>query len=100
MTVGDLGKAHRIHAMVKNCQVEHQFTVLETSCMIDDQQFSVLIDPGAIESFISSVVLKRIKVKEFKQDEFRYVEMASGAKKKVGGKVKNCNSTWVIFSQV
>jgi hypothetical protein len=59
--------------------------------MIADQQFSILIDPGATESFISSVVLKIIKVKEVEQDEFRYVEMASGAKQKVGGKVKDCN---------
>jgi hypothetical protein len=91
MTVGDLGKAHRIHAVVNNHQDEHQSTVLETSGMISDQQFSILIDPGATESFISSVVLKIIKVKEVEQDEFRYVELASGAKQKVGGKVKDCN---------
>jgi hypothetical protein len=91
MTVGDLGKAHRIHATVNNCQEEHQSTVLETLCMITYQQFSVLIYPRAIESFISSVALKIIKVKVVEQDEFRYVEMTYGAKKKVGGKVKDCN---------
>jgi hypothetical protein len=46
-----------------------------------------LIDPGDIESFISGAALKRIKVKEFKQDKFSFVEMASGVKHKVGGKV-------------
>jgi hypothetical protein len=56
-----------------------------------DQHFSVLIDPGDTESFISSTALKIIKVKEIKQDEFRYVEMASGAKQKVGGKFKDSN---------
>jgi hypothetical protein len=50
-----------------------------------------LIDLGATESFISNVVFKIIKVKEVKQDDFGYVEMASGAKKNVGGKVKDCN---------
>jgi hypothetical protein len=35
-------------------------------------------------------VLKIIKVKAVEQDEFRYVEMASGAKKKVEGKVMDC----------
>jgi hypothetical protein len=30
-------------------------------------------------------------VKTVQQDEFRLVEMASGAKQKVGGKVKDCN---------
>jgi hypothetical protein len=29
-------------------------------------------------------------VKAIKQDEFRYVELASGAKQKVGGKVNHC----------
>jgi hypothetical protein len=80
--VGDLGKAHMIHAMVNNHQAEHQSTVLETSGTIANQNFSILIDPGATKRFISSVVLKRIKVKEVEHDEFRYVEMASGAKQK------------------
>jgi hypothetical protein len=63
-TVGDLGKAHRIHAVVNNHQAEHQSTVLETSGTIVDQTFSILIDPGATERFISSATLKIIKVKE------------------------------------
>jgi tyrosine-protein phosphatase YwqE len=86
-TVGDLGKTHRIHTVVKNYQAEHQSTVLETSSMITDQNYSILIDPGAIEIFISSAVLKRIKVKAVEKDEFRYVEMELGEKQKVGGKV-------------
>jgi hypothetical protein len=36
-------------------------------------------------------MLKLIKVKEFKQDEFSYMEMSSCAKHKVGGKVTNCS---------
>jgi hypothetical protein len=35
----------------------------------------------------SGAALKRIKVKAVKQNEFSFVEMASGAKQKVGGKV-------------
>jgi hypothetical protein len=49
-----------------------------------------LIDPGATESFISGAALKRIKVKVVEQDEFSFMEMASGAKQKVGGKVTGC----------
>jgi hypothetical protein len=59
-----------IHAMVNNCQVEHESIVFETSGMIANQQFSILIYLGDIESFISSVVLKIIKVKAVEQDEF------------------------------
>jgi hypothetical protein len=36
-------------------------------------------------------VLKRIKVRVVKHDEFRYMEMVSGAKQKVGGKVIYCS---------
>jgi hypothetical protein len=89
-TVGDMGKAHWIHAAVNNRQAEHQSTVLETTGTIADQTLSVLIDLGATESFISGAALKRIKVKAVEQDDFSYVEMASGAKQKVGEKVTGC----------
>jgi hypothetical protein len=65
--MGDLGKAHQIHAVVNNRQAEHQSTVLETSGTIADQTLSILIDPGATESFISGATLKRIKVKAVEQ---------------------------------
>jgi hypothetical protein len=89
-TVGDMGKAHRIHAVVNNRQAEHQSTVLEMTGTIADQTLSVLINPGATESFISGAALKRIKVKAVEQDEFSFLEMALGAKQKVGGKVTGC----------
>jgi hypothetical protein len=85
-----MGKAHRIHAVVNKCQAEHQFTVLETTGTVADQTLSILIDLGAIESFISGAALKRIKVKAVEQDEFSFIEMASRAKQKVGGKVTGC----------
>jgi hypothetical protein len=89
-TVGDMGKAHRIHAVVNNRQEEHQSTVLETIGIVVDQTLSILIDPGATESFISGAALKRIKVKVVEQDKFSFVEMDLGAKQKVGGKVMGC----------
>ena len=49
-----------------------------------------MIDSGATERFIFGADLKRIKVKEVEQDEFSFVEMVSGAKQKVGGKVTGC----------
>jgi hypothetical protein len=88
--VGDMGKAHRIYAAVNKCQEEHHSTVLEMSGTIADQTLSILIDPGATESFIFGTTLKRIKVKAIEQDDFSFVEMASGAKQKVGGKVMRC----------
>jgi hypothetical protein len=46
-----------------------------------------LLDHSATERLISSATLKRINLKEVEQDEFIFVEMASRAKFKVGGKV-------------
>jgi hypothetical protein len=65
--------------------------VVETSGTIVDQTLSILIDPGATETFIYSAVLKIIKVKAVEQDDFSFVEMALGAKQKVGGKVAGCS---------
>jgi hypothetical protein len=84
-----LGKAHRIHAALNNPQAENQYIVLKMSTTIIDQTFSILIDLGATKISISGVLLKIIKVKAVKHDEFSYVEMASSAKKKVGGRVTN-----------
>jgi hypothetical protein len=64
--------------------------MLKMTGTIANQTLSILIDPGATESFISSVALKRIKVKALEQDEFSFMEMALGAKQKVGGKVTGC----------
>jgi hypothetical protein len=44
--MGDMGKAHRIHAAMNNLQVEHQSTVLETIGIVTNQNLSILIDPG------------------------------------------------------
>jgi 3-dehydroquinate dehydratase len=60
--MGDMGKAHRIHAEVHNHQAEHQSTMLKMIGTVADQTLSILIDPSATESFIFSAALKRIKV--------------------------------------
>jgi hypothetical protein len=92
-----LGKEHQIHATVNKPQAEHQYTIIETSVTIIVHIFSIFIDLGAIERFISGAVLKINKVKEVEHDEFSYVEMASGAKWKVGGKVTDCSLNLIYF---
>ena len=52
--------------------------MLETSATIANETLSILIDPDATESFIFGAALKMIKVKEFEQDEFSFIEMALG----------------------
>ena len=65
---------------MSNHQAENQSIVIEMSDTVTDHTLSILIDLGATESFIFGVALKRIKVKAVEQDEFSFVEMASGAK--------------------
>jgi hypothetical protein len=61
--------------------------MLKTSGTVTDLTLSILIDPSGTEIFISSAALKRIKVKAVERDTFSFVDMASGAKQKDGGKV-------------
>jgi hypothetical protein len=89
--MGDLGNAHQIHAVMNNRQVENQLTMLKMSDIVPDQTLSILIDLGATKIFISGAALRMIKVKVVKHDEFIFVEVASGAKQKVGGKVTICS---------
>ena len=64
--------------------------MLETTGTVADQTLSILIDPGATENFISSAMLKRIKVKAVEHDEFIFVEISSRDKQNIGGKVMDC----------
>jgi hypothetical protein len=43
-----------------------------------------------VSSISGAVLKKRIKVKAIEQDEFIFIEMASGDKQKVGGNVMAC----------
>jgi hypothetical protein len=97
-TVLDLGKAHQIHVVVNNCQEEYQLTMLETLGIIVDKTLSILIDPSATNIFIFGVALKRIKVKAVELDEFIFVEMASGAKKRLEERLRVVSLTWESLS--
>ena len=85
-----MGKAHRIHAAVNNRQAKHQSTVLEATGKINGMKFSLLVDPGTTEIFISYEALSICKVMASKQDDFNMVEMASGITQRVGELVKDC----------
>ena len=75
---------------MNNRQAEHQATVLETTGKIDGNVFSLLIDPGATESFISYYALDKGKMMASAQTDFDSVEMASGTTQSVGPKLEDC----------
>jgi hypothetical protein len=64
--------------------------VLETLGTVADQTLSIFIYPSDTESFISSGMLKRTKLKAVEHDYFSFAKMDSGAKQKVGRKVTGC----------
>jgi hypothetical protein len=64
--------------------------VLETLGTVADQTLSIFIYPSATESFISSGMLKRTKLKAVEHDYFSFAKMDLGAKQKVGRKVTGC----------
>jgi hypothetical protein len=74
--------------------------MLETLGTVANQNLSILIDPSAIESFIYGTTAKRIKVKAVEQDEciLFFVEMASGANKRLEEILWVVSLTWESFS--
>lgn len=85
-----MGRAHMIHAVVQNVQVEHQPIVLEASGKLNGMVVTIFIDPGTIESFISPNSLLKCKLVEIEQNDFDQVEMASGQSQKVECLVQEC----------
>ena len=59
--------------------------------MINNIPLSVLIDPGATDTFISPSALLRCGLAAREQSNFRMVEMALGSQQLVGSMVRDCN---------
>eukprot|EP00253_Pinus_taeda_P021555 PITA_21555 len=82
---------HRIHVAINHRQAEHQATEIESAGMINNIPLSVLIDPGATDSFISPSTILRCGLTAHEQSNFRMVEMASGSQQSVGSIVRDCS---------
>ena len=64
LTVGDMGRSlHRINAAIDGRQADHQSSVVEIEGKINNTQIYVLIDPGAMLSYITPVVVESNKLK-------------------------------------
>ena len=61
-TVGDVGRSHRVFAVVDNRQAEHQATVIEAVGIIQGSRVTVLFDSGATDSFVSPFFVERCKL--------------------------------------
>lgn len=90
LTVGDMGKSHRVFATVDNCQAEHQATIIEVAGMIRGSSVSILFDSGATDSFISPLVVEHCELVAIRQEVSWEVELASGARVSMESEVRGC----------
>jgi hypothetical protein len=88
--MGRASGSHQIYTTVNNHQVEHQSTVVESTCMLNHTKVKILFDSGAIDSFISPSALEKSGLVAYEHDDFKQVEMASGEKQAEGPSVDNC----------
>ncbi len=90
LTVGDMGRSHRVFAAVDNCQAEHQATVIKATGIIQCHMVVVLFDSEATDSFISPFVVECCRLVAVRQDVSWEVELASGARVSVSSMVRSC----------
>eukprot|EP00253_Pinus_taeda_P006325 PITA_06325 len=93
-TVGEVGRSiPRINAALEDRQVEYQPTMVEFEGNISNLTVSVLIDPGATLSYVSPKVVERCKLQSSKFKNPWLVQLATGAKRRVTTKIKDCSFT-------
>eukprot|EP00253_Pinus_taeda_P028842 PITA_28842 len=93
-TVGEVGRSiPRINAALEDRQAEYQPTMVEFEGNISNLTVSILIDPGATLSYVSPKVVERCKLQSTKFKNPWLVQLATGAKRRVGAKIKDCSFT-------
>jgi hypothetical protein len=90
-TMEDMGRrVPRIYAALDNKQDEFQSHMIEVEGMINNHAFTILIDSGAIHSYIDPKVVERFQLRRSKHGKSWLVQLATGAKRKVVELVKSC----------
>eukprot|EP00253_Pinus_taeda_P014098 PITA_14098 len=93
-TVGEVGRSIlRINVVLEDRQAEYQPTMVEFEGNISNLTVSVLIDPGATLSYVSPKVVERCKLQSTKFKNPWLVQLATGAKRRVVAKIKDCSFT-------
>eukprot|EP00253_Pinus_taeda_P009241 PITA_09241 len=80
----------RINTALDDRQAEYQPTMVEFEGKIFNLSISVLIDPGATLSYISSKIVEQCKLQPEKFRNPWLVQLATGTKRRVMAKVKSC----------
>ena len=91
MTVGELARSMpRINASLENRQAKYQTSMVEVEGMINQTLVTILIDPGASLSYIAPQIVEKCKLSVDKFENSWLFQLATGAKRKVIGFVKEC----------
>jgi hypothetical protein len=84
------GNMPRIYAALDKKQTKYQSHMLEVEGEIDNKPIAVLIDYGAIHSYINSNVVGRYHLQRSKHNKSWLVQLTIGAKRKINELVKDC----------
>eukprot|EP00253_Pinus_taeda_P019525 PITA_19525 len=91
-TVGDVARSvPRINVALEDRQAEYQPTMVEFEGKISNLSIAVLIDPGATLSYVSPKVVEHCKLSSERFKNPWLVQLATGAKRRVLGKINNCS---------
>ena len=89
--VGDLARGiPRINASLENRHAEYQTSMVEVEGMMNHKPISILIYPRASLSYVSPSLVEKSKLPVEKFAKSWLVQLATGAKRKVIGFVKDC----------
>jgi hypothetical protein len=90
-TVDEIGRnIPKISATLENRQADHQTSMVEVEGMLNNEPISILIDPGASLSYISTRVVNMCKLQKKKFENSWLVQFATGTKEKVTEFVGKC----------
>ena len=85
----------RIYAALEDRQVDHQSTMVEFEGKISQQSFSILIDPGSTQSYITPKMVEICAFKKLKHNKSCLVQLATGTKKKISEVVEIFHYSWM-----
>jgi hypothetical protein len=90
-TMEDMGRnVPRIYAALDNKQVEFKSHMIEVEGMINNQTIVILIDLGAIHSYIDPKMVERLHFPRIKHGKAWLVQLATRDKRKINEMVKSC----------
>jgi hypothetical protein len=83
------GGMPRIYAALDNKQVEYQSPMIEVEGKINNNPITILIDCGAIHSYIKSNIIERFHLQRSKHKKFWLVQLATRTNRKINELVKD-----------